>query len=172
MSADRPDDVDPALARARAAARRRGTPATAKTRQRGRRQQRLAADDRQLSGPGPDDRDPQLVGSVVRAVADERGWDSDLKAGSVSGRWSDLVGPEVAEHCRPERLTGGELIVVAESTAWATQLRLLAPRIVTTLTEHLGPGVVERILVHGPSGPTWKKGRWRVAGRGPRDTYG
>jgi predicted nucleic acid-binding Zn ribbon protein len=109
---------------------------------------------------------------VVRAVVDERGWDTDLQVGAVSGRWAELVGPEIAEHCRPERLTGGELVLVAESTAWATQLRLLGPRLAATLCDRLGAGVVERVVVHGPAGPSWRKGPWRVTGRGPRDTYG
>lgn len=174
MSDDASDTgaVDSALARARAAARRKGTPATGRAGGSGRRPTGAGAGRGGMSGPGPDDRDPQLVGSVVRAVTEERGWEGDLKAGSIVGRWADIVGPDVAEHCRPERLIGGELIVVAESTAWATQLRLLAPRIIGTVTDSLGPGVVERLVVHGPAGPTWKKGPWRVAGRGPRDTYG
>jgi predicted nucleic acid-binding Zn ribbon protein len=176
MSADREGPVDAALARARAAARRRGTPATSATSTKGtgrtRRRGPADADRSGLSGPGPDDRDPQLVGSVVRAVADERGWDTELRAGAVAGRWAELVGTEIAAHCRPERLSGGELVLVAETTAWATQLRLLAPRIVKTVTDQLGAGVVERIVVHGPAGPNWKKGPWRVVGRGPRDTYG
>jgi predicted nucleic acid-binding Zn ribbon protein len=24
----------------------------------------------------------------------------------------------------------------------------------------------------GPTGPSWRKGRYHIAGRGPRDTYG
>ena len=158
MSGDEQEQrpVDAALARARATARRRGLSATGRTGHRARRGRSRHLEDERggLSGPGPDDRDPQRVGSVVRAVADERGWDSDLKAGSVAGRWAELVGAELAEHCRPERLIGGELSVVAESTAWATQLRLLSPRIIATLSDRLGPGVVEQLVVHGPAGPS------------------
>ena len=38
-----------------------------------------------------------------------------------------MVGAEIAKHSRPVKLEDGELTVEAESTAWATQLRLLAP---------------------------------------------
>src|SRR4051794_34828760 len=177
MSGDGPepasaDSMDAALARARADARRRGTPATGRGRAQSPSRRRARPIEQDLSGPGPDDRDPQLLGATAQAVVEERGWEPDLKAGAVSGRWAELVGTDIAEHCRPERLVGGELVVVAESTAWATQLRLLAPGMVRALTERLGPGLVDRIVVHGPSGPSWRKGLWRVAGRGPRDTYG
>jgi predicted nucleic acid-binding Zn ribbon protein len=64
------------------------------------------------------------------------------------------------------------LVLVAESTAWATQLRLLAGRLQARLSAEVGSGVVTRIRVHGPSAPSWRRGPRRVAGRGPRDTYG
>jgi predicted nucleic acid-binding Zn ribbon protein len=90
----------------------------------------------------------------------------------VFGRWSVLVGPEIAAHCAPQTLTEGELLVVAESTAWATQLRLLAPTILAKLHASVGGDVVTRLRVVGPTAPSWKKGPRSVRGRGPRDTYG
>jgi predicted nucleic acid-binding Zn ribbon protein len=65
------------------------------------------------------------------------------------------------------------LTVRTDSTAWASQVRLLAPNLVAKLNEQLGDGTVARVKVLGPDAPTWKKGRLSVRdGRGPRDTYG
>ena len=72
---------------------------------------------------------------------------------------------------RPPR-PGGTLILQADSTAWATQTRLLLPRLADRLDAELGVGVVGRIVVQGPAAPSWRKGAWHVPGRGPRDTYG
>jgi predicted nucleic acid-binding Zn ribbon protein len=70
-------------------------------------------------------------------------------------------------------LRAGELRVGAESTAWATQLRMMGTKMLARLAEELGAGVVTRLVVTGPTGPTWKHGGWSVRGaRGPRDTYG
>ena len=64
-------------------------------------------------------------------------------------------------------------MVRTDSTAWATQLRLLAPTVVRRLNEELGHGTVALIEVAGPHLPSWKKGPRSVRdGRGPRDTYG
>jgi predicted nucleic acid-binding Zn ribbon protein len=82
------------------------------------------------------------------------------------------VGPDVAAHCRPERLVAGELTVVAETTAWATQLRLMSRQLLTAIAREVGPDVVRRLRVHGPTAPDWRHGPLRVTGRGPRDTYG
>jgi predicted nucleic acid-binding Zn ribbon protein len=83
-----------------------------------------------------------------------------------------VVGPDVAQHSRPVRLSDGELTVEAESTAWATQLRLLAASLLTRIAAEVGHNVVTKLHIHGPSVPSWSRGPRRVRGRGPRDTYG
>jgi len=124
------------------------------------------------SGPGPDDRDPQPVGRSVERLVQERGWQAPAAVGGVVARWPAVVGPQVADHCVPEHYAEGVLTVRADSTAWATQVRLLAATLVARLNAECGDGTVARVQVLGPAGPTWSKGAFRVPGRGPRDTYG
>jgi predicted nucleic acid-binding Zn ribbon protein len=104
-------------------------------------------------------------------VAD-RGWGNRVAAGVVFGRWAQLVGADVAEHSQPVSLHDGELLVRASSTAWATQLRLLQRQLIARISAGVGPSVVTRLRVQGPTGPTWVHGPRHVRGRGPRDTYG
>ena len=126
-----------------------------------------------MSGAHPDDRDPQPLDDTLGRLVADRGWELDLRVQGVFGRWPELVGPEVAAHCTPESFADGRLVVRTDSTAWATQLRLLAPTLVRRLNEDLGHGTVTVIEVLGPHLPTWKKGPRSVRdGRGPRDTYG
>ena len=128
---------------------------------------------RRWSGPGPDDRDPQPLGRLVSRMAMDRGWSNRLTDAAVIGRWPQLVGPEIADHCTPVSLTDGELLLQAESTAWATQLRMLQRQILARLADAVGRDVVRRLKVVGPSGrPSWRRGPRPVRGRGPRDTYG
>jgi predicted nucleic acid-binding Zn ribbon protein len=133
---------------------------------------RRRADTSARSGSHPDDRDPQLLeASLDRLVAD-RGWETDAAVGGAMGRWPAIVGPQIAEHSTPVSFADGELVVAAASTAWATQLRMLAPTLVRRLAAELGEGTVEKVTVLGPSAPSWKRGALRIKGRGPRDTYG
>lgn len=125
------------------------------------------------SGARPDDRDPQLLDDAMGRLIASHGWELDLKVQGVFGRWAELVGIEVAEHCTPETFTDGKLVVRTDSTAWATQMKLLGPTVVRRLNEELGDGTVLAIEVLGPQGPSWKRGLRSVRdGRGPRDTYG
>jgi predicted nucleic acid-binding Zn ribbon protein len=117
--------------------------------------------------------DPQPLGTAISGLLDAEGWALAAATGSVFGRWAQIVGPDLAAHTAPESLTGGELTVSADSTAWATQVRLLAAQLVRRLNSELGDGTVLRVRVRGPVTSTRKPGEWRVrGGRGPRDTYG
>ena len=73
-------------------------------------------------------------------------------------RWPELVGEEVAQHATPESFADGTLVVRTDSTAWATQLKLLAPAVVRRLNEDLGHGTVSLIEVLGPHLPTLEEG--------------
>jgi len=127
---------------------------------------------RGYSGPGPDPRDPQPFGAILDRLMQVRGWQRPAAEARVFGAWSKVVGEDVAAHCRPVKLEGGELVIEAESTAWATQLRLLASSLLVRIAGEVGHGVVRRLNIHGPVAPTWARGQRRVRGRGPRDTYG
>jgi predicted nucleic acid-binding Zn ribbon protein len=124
------------------------------------------------SGSGPDERDPQRLGMVAGAAFRERGWDAQLASHRVMSDWAGLVGADVAAQCSPVSLTAGELRISASSSAWATQLRLMSSTILARIVAQVGPEVVRRIIIVGPTSPSWKHGLWSVPGRGPRDTYG
>jgi predicted nucleic acid-binding Zn ribbon protein len=125
------------------------------------------------SGAFPDERDPQTLDTTLGRLVADHGWSLDLKVQGVFGRWPEIVGAEVAQHCQPTAFVDGKLVVRTASTAWATQLRLLAPTLVRRLNEELGHGSVTLIEIEGPNLPSWKKGRYNSRdGRGPRDTYG
>ncbi|WP_239456336.1 DUF721 domain-containing protein [Nocardioides solisilvae] len=170
----RDEGLDLARAQARAAARSPGAP-PAKRRRTGAGPGPAAPRSRGRSGASgahPDDRDPQLLGSALERLVRNRAWETDLQVQGVFARWSELVGAEVGAHCTPETLVDGKLVVRTDSTAWATQLRMLAPQVVRRLNEELGHGTVVLIEVLGPHLPSWKKGPRSTRGRGPRDTYG
>ncbi|WP_203732906.1 DUF721 domain-containing protein [Paractinoplanes durhamensis] len=155
--------LDAALAKRRAAAaapRRRGAGSGDGRRLRG------------YSGPGPDPRDPQPFGAMLERLMKARGWEKPKAEATVFGAWEKVVGADIAKHSRPVKLDAGVLTVEAESTAWATQLRMLAAKLLRSIAQEVGHNVVTKLNIHGPAAPSWSKGPRRVQGRGPRDTYG
>ena len=165
-----------ALADAKTDARARGEPAPSRGDAAGPRAGPADPPPRQRParrGPArPRREDPQPLHTAIPGVLDDQGWRTAAAVGSVFGRWDQIVGQDLAAHTRPGGFTDGELVVIADSTAWATQVRLLAATLIRRLNEELGNGTVIRVKVHGPTPPR-RSGPWRVRdGRGPRDDYG
>jgi len=116
--------------------------------------------------------DPQPLGAAIDGLLDDQGWRTAAAVGSVFGRWEQIVGAALAAHTRPGGFTDGELLVIADSTAWATQVRLLRAQLIRRLNTELGDGTVTGVKVRGPVPPR-QQGQWRVRDtRGPRDDYG
>ena len=73
----------------------------------------------------------------------------------------------------PETFEQGVLVVRADSTAWATQVRLLTATLLRKMADEVGEGTMTKVVVRGPSQPSWRRGpRVAPGGQGPRDTYG
>ena len=117
-------------------------------------------------------RDPQGISRIFDRLLSERGWKQPIAVGGVLSRWRELVGPSIADHCHAEAFENSTVHVRCDTTAWAKNLRLMAPEVIRSLNERLGDGVVTRLEISGPAAPSWKKGYRTVKGRGPRDTYG
>ncbi|WP_422785379.1 DUF721 domain-containing protein [Ruicaihuangia caeni] len=140
-----------------------------KTSRDGRRRERRSKEPSQPFGPG---RDPRGVGDVLDSVTAELGWSAPLAESRLFLEWAELVGSETAEHSEPVGIHEGMLTVRCDSTAWATQLRLMRSQITTRIAEEYPDAGISDIRFQGPNAPTWKRGRRAIPGRGPRDTYG
>lgn len=165
------DLVRRALEEARAAARGQG-----KEVGRGRRspaaKRSARGNRRRWSGPAPDARDPQPLGRLARDLAKTQGWTPRVAEGAVFARWAEVAGEQIAGHAVPTALRDGVLHVSAESTAWATQLRMVQRQLLAKIAAAVGDGVVTSLRITGPTAPSWRKGPRHIPGRGPRDTYG
>lgn len=166
------DLVRRALEEARAAARGQGKDVGQGRRTASARRSARPGTRRRWSGPGPDQRDPQPLGRVANELSKTRGWSPRVAEGMVFAQWAEVVGADIAEHAQPADLCDGLLSVTAESTAWATQLRIIQSQLLAKIAAAVGDGVVTSLRITGPTGPSWRKGPRHISGRGPRDTYG
>jgi predicted nucleic acid-binding Zn ribbon protein len=117
-------------------------------------------------------RDPRGIEDVLDSLTSRLGWNSSLARADLLASWSELAGAETAEHSTPVGIEGGVLTVHCDSTAWATQLRLMRGQITTQIAQRFPDAGIESVKFDGPNAPSWKRGPRSVQGRGPRDTYG
>ena len=116
--------------------------------------------------------DPTLMSTALAEFLSHQGWEDDAARAGLFEQWREIVGEDVAEHVHVESWSDGQLVLRADSTAWATQVRLLTASLLERVRAALGPDVVESVQVKGPQAPSWRAGPRVVKGRGPRDTYG
>ncbi len=124
------------------------------------------------SSPFGAGRDPQGIAEVMDALTSRLGWNSPLAQSELLASWTELVGEETAQHSTPASIEEGKLTVSCDSTAWATQLRVMRTQILTRITQQFPDAGIDSIRFDGPGVPSWKRGPRSIPGRGPRDTYG
>ncbi|MCX7543659.1 DciA family protein [Corynebacterium sp. P5848] len=179
---ERADSVTAAYEHIREVARKRGgrlPEAGIGTRGSARRPAGGVSPSRRIGRPsGPDGRavvrtdNTESIGSVLGDEIRRRGWGRPMAGGWVKANWDILVGEQIAQHSQVQMLKDKQLFITCDSTAWATNLRLMQRKILQIISEKVGPDVIAELKVFGPSQPSWRKGPLHVKGRGPRDTYG
>lgn len=164
------DVAKAALERAKATARQKGhRPATGKTHD---LKSADATSTDEWSGPRVDNRDPEPIGHTVSHFIGDQDWQQQISVASLTARWAEIVGTAVARHTQPVKFEHQGLVVQTSSTAWATQLRIMTPQILSRIADEIGPDIVVEVKIVGPNNLSFKRGPKTVPGRGARDTWG
>jgi len=117
-------------------------------------------------------RDPEGLGAVMDSLTSKLGWSSPLARSELLASWLEIAGVDTAEHSAPVGIEDGVLTVKCDSTAWATQLRLMRVQIMGRIVSRYPDAGINSVRFEGPGAPSWKRGPRSIPGRGPRDTYG
>ncbi|MFH9090504.1 DciA family protein [Streptomyces sp. NPDC017673] len=131
-----------ALQQARLAARNNGGEARASRR-------------RRVTTVKRDGREPAGFAAVLQGLMADRAWELPAAGGSILDRWPDIaaaVAPQLPHHVaavafHPET---GQLDLRPDSSAYATQLRLITARIVATTNSTVGTDAVRAVRVLPP----------------------
>jgi predicted nucleic acid-binding Zn ribbon protein len=89
---------------------------------------------------------PTAVADVVQAVLTRAGLVERVARAQVVAEWPRLVGAQVAAVTAPESVTpDGTLFVRVATSAWMTELQLMAPQILSALNTGRGAGRIKAI---------------------------
>jgi predicted nucleic acid-binding Zn ribbon protein len=117
-------------------------------------------------------RDPGSFAEAMESLTSSMGWGADIARAELMNQWPGIVGSDVAGHAIPVGVSDGVMEIQCDSSAWATQLRLMRSTLLDSLTQKFPHAGVVELSIKAPGAPSWKHGRRSVPGRGPRDTYG
>jgi len=81
---------------------------------------------------------PTRVGDLIGRVLEDLGLDAVAKAHQIGARWEEIVGAQVAAHCRPLGVRGDVLELEVDSPVWSQQLQLRKPELLAALERSFG----------------------------------
>lgn len=96
------------------------------------------------------DREPEKLGDTLAALI-RRFRHVDLSVmEEIQQRWPELVGPDIAELCRPEVVRDGMLFVAVPNGAFGQKIRMNAENIIAGLRDISGdPPTSVQVTVRG-----------------------
>lgn len=89
--------------------------------------------------------DPPRIGRLLEGAIGGGGVEKSLHSARLFHSWRAIVGDQVADRCTPTSLKAGVLKVKVTTPAWATELRYLAPEMITRVNASLGGEVVKQV---------------------------
>ena len=71
---------------------------------------------------------------------------------AVFGRWGEIVGADVARHCKPIAIEGDRLVVAVTDPVWASEIRWLSDHMLSRLNELSGGRPLRSVTVRTQPG--------------------
>lgn len=88
------------------------------------------------------------LGTAINAYLSDQGLTTLAGFRVVLEAWPQLVGPDLAAHCRPRRIEERELVVETDQAAWSTELAFRSRVILDALRTLDGAPPLETLKVH------------------------
>jgi predicted nucleic acid-binding Zn ribbon protein len=101
---------------------------------------------RPLPKPGSE-RAPRRLSDSLPTVTRRIGGPEAAAFVTLASGWADIVGPAVAAHSHPLRLSGGTLTIGVDQPGWATELTYLEASLRGRIDDAVGSGVIAGLRV-------------------------
>jgi hypothetical protein len=99
---------------------------------------------------------PERLGDALSRALRGLNLTKRMHEGRAMALWPAVVGDVIASRTHPLFVNHGVLTVAVASSSWANELNLLKPRLMASLNEKVGRGVIQDLR--------WRVGEWQ-AGR-------
>ena len=94
------------------------------------------------------------IGDVVSQIMENRLSPRYARFGGIVELWGQLLPRELAEHCKLQEISGGQLKVAVDSPSYLHELRLCGPELLAELQKHCPRARIKDIkFVIGSAGP-------------------
>lgn len=95
--------------------------------------------------PGRHEPEPQVIGETLDRYLEYLGAPPIRTLASLQDRWSEVVGPALAEPTRPVELVDGVLVIGCDDATWASQVGWMESQIIRRFRELFPDTEIRRI---------------------------
>ena len=89
--------------------------------------------------------DPSAIGETLDHYLAYLGAPPIRTLSSLQERWTEIVGPALAEPTRPVELIDGVLVIGCDDATWASQVGWMEAQIITRFRDHFPDTEIRRI---------------------------
>ena len=85
------------------------------------------------------------LGSVINKIVSDSDIGKKIKKFNIFNHWSDIVGSEIGNKTKPEKLLRQTLYISVTSSTWANELSLMSGQLIKKINDFVGETVVKEL---------------------------
>ena len=89
----------------------------------------------------------ESISKIIERILADGKLGNSAQVAELWGQWQEIVGVSIAEHCVPEKISGGKLYIRVDSPVWCQQLDLLKEDLKEKINRKQKKGEIKKIVL-------------------------
>jgi predicted nucleic acid-binding Zn ribbon protein len=85
------------------------------------------------------------LGSVINKIVSDSDIGKKIKKFNIFNHWSDIVGSDIGNKTKPEKLLRQTLYISVTSSTWANELSMMAPQLIGRINNFIGDDIIKEL---------------------------
>jgi len=93
----------------------------------------------------PKSRAAEEIGSVINKIVSDSEIGKKIKKFNIFNHWPDIVGSDIGNKTKPEKLLRQTLYISVTSSTWANELSLMSGQLIKKINDFVGETIVKEL---------------------------
>lgn len=85
----------------------------------------------------------QDIKSILNRYISEKDIEGKLKKFNIFNHWPEIVGKEIGNKTRPQKIFKGILYILVSSPTWANELDMMSTQLIEKINRYIGEPVIK-----------------------------
>ena len=83
------------------------------------------------------------IGSVIDSIIEKMGINRKLSTSNIFNHWEEIVGNEIGQKTKPQKIRDGTLYIYTTTSTWATELSMMSEYLLKKINNYVGKDIVK-----------------------------